>query len=261
MGRGNSKVNNNNVAGTGRSILGERITYSNANADFKTFDDRPVTGPGEWDRMHIYAGDGKEQEKWVTENTNNMELIDEIADDYDARDAFYRYGQGGLMGTDIYDGWDSESEHRKEIRRHLDEYIDRSEIQKSVTVSRLSDTQLLFGKGKKTATLAEVQAMEGELIFSQNNLSSGMAAEGLRITYDTKPIEYKIKIPGGSKGAGMWIGDERINGWGTKQLEFLTNRDVWYRVGKSYMDKKRGVIVCEITFASLDVHDYGHDDI
>ena len=102
--------------------------------------------------------------------------------------------------------------------------------------------------------------MEGRSVKSKGSMSCGAAAEGLTLGKDTdggKAIEYQISIPGGSKGAGMYVGYQRLNGWGGKQREFMTNRDSWFKVGKSHYDKGRDIIVTEIEWVGLDAHDYG----
>ena len=72
-------------------------------------------------------------------------------------------------------------------------------------------------------------------------MSFGAASQGLTIGDSSKKVEYKLRIPPGSKGAGMWIGDKRINGWGAEQREFMSNRDSVFKVGKTTYDKRRGV--------------------
>ena len=39
--------------------------------------------------------------------------------------------------------------------------------------------------------------------------------------------------------------------------KFLTNRDVWYKVGKTTYDSNRDVYVVELTYNTREKHDYG----
>ena len=102
--------------------------------------------------------------------------------------------------------------------------------------------------------------MVGQNVKSLGNMSTAAAKVGLPIVepwQDNKAVEYTIKIPKGSTGAGMWIGDSRINTWGSAQREFMTNRDTWYRVDKVSYNHSTGRYNVELTYTGLDEHDYG----
>jgi hypothetical protein len=89
-------------------------------------------------------------------------------------------------------------------------------------------------------------------------MSTGAAKTGLGIGSSSgKQVRLRIQIPAGAKGAGMWIGDSRIHGWGAKQLEFMTNRDSYFKVGKTVFDKASGMYVVNIKWVGHDKHDYG----
>ena len=138
--------------------------------------------------------------------------------------------------------------------------LDRSVMTKGVAVVRRATPELLLGAGAGRPTLEQLQAMEGRTITSKGNMSTGAAKQGLTISSvgTHKPCEYRIHIPAGSKGAGMWIGDARINpGWGAKQREFMTNRDISLKVGKTTYDKKRNVFITDVYFVGRLAHDYG----
>ena len=111
----------------------------------------------------------------------------------------------------------------QQLTRVYDKYLDQSVINAGVEVRRLGSAELLLGSGRSLArSIEELKALEGRDIFAKGSMSFGAAAEGLYIGGDSrKNVEYKLRIPGGSKGAGMWIGDSRINGWGPEQREFL----------------------------------------
>ena len=215
----------------------------------KMFSGRPID---EWD----YSGDGEEEKKWFKANTNNYDLMDEIAKDKDASDAFHDWASGHFMSGQQYRGFDNMSDYDQELTRELDKWLDRSEVRSTLTVCRSSTPELVLGKGRTTATLAEMQAMQGSVVQSKGCMSTGAAAEGLGIgSKYRKPIDYVITIPGGSKGAGMYIGSKRVNGWGHKQREFITNRDSFFKVGRSW--EEGGVIKTELLWDGLGAHDYG----
>ena len=165
----------------------------------------------------------------------------------------------GYMENLSEKGFDGLDKGMKTWQVTLDHYLDRSEITKGVELRRLSDAQLLLGKGNKTATLEELQALKGRVVTSVGNMSSSAASQGLKIDYtSTKPIEYAIKVPPGSKGVGMWIGDTRINPrWGNKQREFLFNRDINLKIGDTHYNKERDVFEVELKYESRNKHDYG----
>lgn len=215
---------------------------------FKSFSDTAAYS-------HEYNGDGKEQVQWFKDNSNFDKLIKEM--DYDQRGAFKAWTRGTFMYGQQYEGWDSMSSIEKERTQIFDDILDRATLKSGVELTRRSDAQLVLGAGHKTATLAELQAMKGSLVSSKGSMSFGAASQGLTIGDNRKKVEYKLKIPGGTKGSGMWIGDKRINGWGAKQREFMTNRDVTFKVGDTTFDKRRNIFVTEIEYVGRLPHDYG----
>lgn len=203
-----------------------------------------------------YEGDGKHQKEWFKANSN----VDEIIDDVTSTDrmAVRDWASGHFMGGQQYRGWDNMSDGDKEWTQRYDDMLDKSILKKGVTVVRRTDAQLIMGKGVYTASLEQLQSMRGKYVTAKGNMSTGAAAQGLTIGDDDKRHEFRIKIPAGSKGAGMWIGDSRINPyWGADQREFMTNRDISLKVGKTTYDKKRDVYITELTFAGALAHDYG----
>lgn len=203
-----------------------------------------------------YEGDGHHQVEWFKNNSNVEDVIRSMSST--ERDSIEDYwAPGHFMSGQQYRGWDNMRELDKRLTQTYDDILDRSELRKGVTVVRRTDAQLLFGAGHYRATLAELQAMEGKTIISHGNMSCGAAAEGLTIGDDSKRIEYRFKIPGGSKGAGMWIGDSRINSWGPIQREFMMSRDVTFKVGKTRYDSKRDVYVVDMKYDKKLSHDYG----
>lgn len=88
-------------------------------------------------------------------------------------------------------------------------------------------------------------------------MSFSAAKQGLKIdAMSSANVEYVLSIPGGSKGAGMYIGDKRINKWGNRQREFMTNRDTAYRVGKTSFDTNKNIYVVELSYVGRLAHDY-----
>ena len=203
-----------------------------------------------------YEGDGHHQVEWFKANSNVDEVLNAV--DSDTKDAMWDWTGGHFMSGQQYDGWDNMRTEDKRRTQLYDDMLDKSVINKGVTVVRRTTAELLMGKGVTRASLAELQAMEGKQIVSDGNMSCGAAAEGLTIGSFNKHHEFKIKIPAGSKGAGMWIGDERVNpGWKAKQREFMMNRDIALKVGKTVYDKKRDVYVTEVTYVGRFAHNYG----
>lgn len=217
---------------------------------FTSFSDKAEDG---WN----YEGDGKAQVDFFMNNSNVDELIKGMSPD--ERKAFRSWASGMFMYGQQYNGWDNMDDDEKRTTQRYDDILDRATLNKGVVLTRASTAELLFGAGNRTASLSQLQAAEGSIVTSKGSMSFGAASEGLAISYrkDSKPIEYKLKIPGGTTGAGMWIGDRRINGWGADQREFMTNRDVAYRVGKTKYDSSRKVYTVELEYAGRMAHDYG----
>ena len=140
--------------------------------------------------------------------------------------------------------------------RTYDKFLDKSVINSNVKVVRLATPELLLGKGIIRVTLTDLQAMKGKVITSRANLSCAAAKEGLTIGDLTKQVEYKINIPKGSKGAGMYTGVDDIHFWGVKQREFMLNRDTMWRVGDTKWNSKRKIFETDLFFDRQLPHDY-----
>ena len=246
MGRGRSGASKGGGGGGAKIAEEEKIE----SGTYKEFDDVPSGG---W----TYAGDGEDVKRFFEENSNVDELISSM-DSYTVN-AFEDYwAPGHFMSGQQYRGWDGMSKLDQDLTRAMDRVLDRGELKEGIVVRRLSTAELVMGAGKRTATLEELQAMKGRVVTSKGAMSTGAAAQGLTIG-SSKEVEYAIKIPGGerSRGSGMWIGDTRINGHGTRQREYLINRDTSFKVGDTTYDRKRGVYVVELLYAGLGEHDYG----
>ena len=240
--------------GGGKAMIARTQNQSNNRGQYKTFNDVERAGyEGGW----YYAGNGKEQEDFFKKYSNFDELINGMsAGERSAWDDYWVPGH--FMSGQQYRGWDNMSATDQRLTKIYDKILDKSELRRGVIVTRRTDAQLLFGAGKKTATLAELKAMEGQIVDSNGNMSFGAAKHGLTIGDSSKSIEYRLSIPGGTKGAGMWIGDKRINSdFGNQQREFMTNRNISVKVGKTVYDADRGVYVVELKYVGRLAHDYG----
>jgi hypothetical protein len=230
---------------------GRGSDYAAASAGgFHTFSDMPSYGWG-----YPMGGAEKDAVDFFNANSNYDDLIKGMSPD--ELDDFNSWMSGHFMGGERWNGWDNMSKDTQDAIRNFDNVLDKSTISKGIELTRLSDAQLLFGAGKKKASLEELQAMEGKTITSAGHMSFAAAKQGLTIGDSGKNIEYKLKIPGGSKGPGMWIGDKRIGGWGAEQREFMTNRDIGIKVGKTTYNKSRGVYEVELFNDGRMPHDYG----
>ena len=232
--------------GDGSGLKGKRKKKSEAYREF----------PDKASYSHGYEGDGSEQVAFFKEHSNFDELIKSM--DSDERDVFQAWANGSFMWGQQYNGWDNMTSLDQHRTRVLDKFLDQATLDAGVVLVRRTDAQLVLGKGRKTGTLEELQAAEGSIVTSAGSMSFGAASQGLTIGDSRKRIEYRLSIPGGTTGAGMWIGDHRINRhFGPEQREFVTNRDVAYRVGKTRYDADRDVYVVDIQFEARLEHDYG----
>lgn len=230
-----------------------RKDRSGMSGGFKSFSDTAVSGWSYDDDDR----DGSEQVKFFKDNSNFDELIQSM--NHDQRDAFRSWATGCFMDGEQYEGWDNMGSRSKRLTQTYDDILDQTTLKKGVELTRRSDAQLVLGAGHRSPSLEALRAMEGEVITSKGSMSFGAASEGLTIGDSGKKVEYKLRIPGGvnSKGAGMWIGDKRINGWGPEQREFMTNRDISLKVGKTTYNKNRGIYTVEIEYLGVMDHDYG----
>lgn len=199
---------------------------------------------------------GQEQKDWFSQHSNYNELIEQMNDE--EREAFNDFwAPGHFMKGQQYKGFDNMSSMDQRLTEIYDTYLDKATLDHGVIITRMTDAQLVMGAGHYTATLEELRSMEGKVIPSKGNMSFGAAKHGLRIGDYSKNVEYRLAIPEGTTGAGMWIGDKRINFWGREQREFMTNRDILVKVGKTTYDKQRDVYVVNLKYVGRTEHDYG----
>ena len=204
-----------------------------------------------------YRGDGRETVQWFKDNSNYDELIRSM--NGDDHDAFQSWMNGYWMSGQMYRGYDNLTRGEQERVRSYDKIIDQSVIREAFTVRRLATAELVLGAGNMgVRSLEQLQALRGQTITSKGNMSTGAAAHGLGIGAGSrKPVEYIMRFPAGTKGAGMWIGDRRIGGWGAKQREFMTNRDINFTVGDARYNSRTGKYEVELVFSGRNEHDYG----
>ena len=239
-----------------RSGSGAKNNASPASGEYKEFDDVPLDfGFYEGYAYSLDGNSGGETVKWFEENSNFRSVINEMSDD--DKGAFIEYAKGKFMYGQQYAGFSSMTQNEQKLTRIYDKFLDKSVVNSNVKVVRFATPELLLGAGKiVNVSLSDLQAMKGKIITSKANLSCSAAKEGLKIGDDAKNIEYKLHIPAGAKGAGMYIGVKDIHGWETKQREFMVNRDTQWQVGNTKWNKSRGIFETDLFFKGTMPHDY-----
>lgn len=203
---------------------------------------------------HTYAGDGRDAVNFFNNNSNYDELISQMSS---SERGYFRkmWATGRFMGGQQYDGFENMTPSRQEATRVFDKYLDKSEINAPFTVYRKAGFELINNGNSGRMNMNQIKSMIGKDIFSAGSMSCGAAKEGLTIGTG-KPVEYKINFPKG-KGMGMWIGDKRINDWGTQQREFMTNRDSVYTVKGVTYDSNKKMYIVELDYKLGLSHHYG----
>lgn len=215
-----------------------------------------------------FGGEFTKQWDFIYDKTNNMDLIDNM--DSDVQWSFKKWTEGWLMEGQQYEGWDNMQDNERQWTQDFDDIIDQSVIKENIQVVRRSTQELIQSalndagvsldfSGDVESNLKALNKIKNMSVISKGNISTSLAKEGLLINVGSsdKPIEYKINVPKSIKGAGMWVGDTSINGWGDRQLEFMMNRDLAYNIGKATYDENRKCYVVELTVAGRLQHDYG----
>lgn len=224
-------------------------------SNYTRFSDKPERI---WGMERSFAGSGADTDAFFRDNTNSYDLIEQIANDPEAQSAFSDYwAVGWFMRGEQYDGFSNMDKGNQERTRIYDKYLDQSEINKGFETRRLASAELLLGKGNKTITEEQLKALKGKDIIAKGNMSTSAASQGLDIMGSNHQVEYVLQFPKGSKGAGMWIGDYRVNEeWGNGQREFMTNRDSVYTVKDYKWNDKRNVWEVTIRYKFGVEHDY-----
>lgn len=230
--------------GAGRSGLPKGVKRGDYNLKgYKVFTSVPAYS-------HEYESDDGQTARWFKKNSNIDDVISGMS--YFDIDAINDYwSPGHFMSGQQYDGFSSMSATDQELTRSLDKSIDKSEFNKGIVAVRLSSWNQLGGK-KSDEQLNKLIGSETVILGHQ---SAAAAKEGLKIA-GGKSVEYRFHIPAGVKGAAMWIGDKRINGWGDKQREILINRDHVYTFAGYHYDAARGVTVIDLVWNRALKHNY-----
>lgn len=235
---------------TARKLDDEREEQNSR--DYHEFQDEETS---DWlTKGYEYEGDGDDTVKFFDRYSNYEELIRQM--NYEEKRAFERWTEGGFMNGQQWRGFDIMSDRDQAYTRIYDKFLDKARLERGIVVVRCGSARLLGLDHGRANSLAEIQSREGQIIDVAGNMSFGAAKTGLAIG-QSKNVEYRLRIPEKTVGAGMWIGDKRINGWGTKQREFITNRDIIVRQGKTKYDKSRDMYIVELEYLGRKEHDYG----
>ena len=221
----------------------------------KKFPDKPTS-------LKSY-GTGTEQERavieWMRRHTNSYGIIDKT--DADQREDFILWTRGWFMHGQQYHGWDNMTPEEKRETQTYDDCLDTAVVheEEGLEVVRLASAELLGFTRDEMPTLGGIAARKKRFVTSAGNMSAAAASEGLviAVAHCTKTVEYHFRIPGGTKGAGMWIGDARVSHWGAEQREFMLNRDTVWEIGRAREDSTRGVFIVEMLWVGRLPHDYG----
>ena len=162
------------------------------------------------------------------------------------------------MDSDQWRDWNNIPLYKQRIIRDIARKLDESRLDRGMIIARAGSGELL-GIGPMARNLGQLQAMKGKELPVNGMMAWGAAKEGLRIPggWQDKNIEFKLKIPAGTRGSGMWIGDKRVHTyWGNRQREYITNRDIIVRVGDSRYDRRRGKYIVELEYVGRRSHPF-----
>lgn len=223
------------------------ISHKLESGNFRVFKDKASGG---WN----YTGDGKDVMDFFNRKSNFEEIVKSLSPS-EVHD-FYSWAIGNFMGSNKAEYGNLNSYEQRMIKTY-DKVLDKSVLHEGIVVRRLASFSLVNNGSRSIPSDSILKSMEGNLVNIRMPLSSSAAAEGLTIGASGKNVEYVLHIPAGSKGAGMWIGDYRINSeWGPKQREFMINRDTIFRQGKTTYNSKRGVYEVELHYVGRTKHKY-----
>ena len=187
-------------------------------------------------------------EEFMNTNSNCDNLISQM--NQQERNAFHKWSSGEFTNGCQYKPFSEMSEDEQTATKIFDKYLDQATLKQGVKVVRTSTPQLL---GLSNSTLSDIKNMEDAIVKCPANLSASCAFQGLDIEGD-KSIQYIIHIPANTKGAGMWIGDYRINTHNSKQREFMLNRNSVFKVGGA--SNFGGYIWVDLYYLGKEPHNY-----
>ena len=233
--------------------MGRGSSAGGGAGEVKTFPDVADSG---WE----FYGNGEEQKRFFSENSNMEQLIGEM--DESDKEAFIRWSNGYLMGA-LYreNAYDNLTKSEKNAVSRMDDVLDKARVDKPVELVRLAGAEFMSGDMRTDSlmgglSLGDLKKYEGSTIQCPSFLSSSAASQGLSIGF-SRNVEYHIRVKAGTVGAGMYIGDKRINDWSNKQREFLFNRDSFYKVRNVKYDNLWEKYVVTIDYVGHGKHDYG----
>lgn len=194
-------------------------------------------------------------EDWFKSNSSAYDQIDKMTDS--EREAFRAWARGQFMFGQQYGKFSDMSGRDQAMTRIYDKYLDQAELKQGIITYRRAGWELLNNGSSRALSIEQIQKMadEGRIVTSKGSMSTAAASSGLWGMGGTKPVEYEFKIPAG-RGRGMWIGDNRINSWGSRQREFMTNRNANFRVDGVRYDSNKGIHVVTLTYLGHGEHDY-----
>ena len=230
---------------------GDRAANGNGNengerrGDYHEFKDVAINGGWE------YSGDGRDVIEFFKKYSNHYDIINNLT--YQEQRAFQKWTAGHLMDSRQWQEWSRISPDLQRTIMDIARKLDAARIDRGIVVVRGGSAQLL-GLSHRVSDISQLQALKGEIKTSSGLMSWGAAKEGLLIGDTSKNVEYRLRIPEGTKGSGMWIGDSKIHGWGAAQREYITNRDISVRVGDSHYDRRRGKFIVELEYVGKKKH-------
>lgn len=194
-------------------------------------------------------------EDWFRKNSSAYDQIEKMTDD--EREAFRAWAQGHFMDGSQYRKFSEMGSSDQRYTRIYDKILDASELKQGIITYRRAGWELLNNGSSRALSIEQIQKMadEGRIVTSKGSMSTAAAGSGLWGMGGSKPVEYEFKIPAG-RGRGMWIGHDKINGWGSRQREFMTNRNAHFRVDGVRYDSNKGIHVVTMTYLFHDEHDY-----
>lgn len=194
-------------------------------------------------------------EDWFKSNSSAYDQIDKMTDA--EREAFRAWARGQFMMGQQYGKFSDMSGRDQSMTRIYDKILDASELKQGIITYRRAGWELLNNGSSRAMSIEQIQKMadEGAIVTSKGSMSTAAASSGLWGMGSGKKVEYEFKIPAG-QGRGMWIGDNRINGWGSRQREFMTNRNAHFRVDGVRYDSNKGIHVVTLTYLFHGEHDY-----
>lgn len=193
---------------------------------------------GDGSNFDTYDGISDEDHKkvidWFAEHSNNQDIFNNLSPEDGS--LIWDWISGIFMNGSLYP---DSSFYDEQSHAHINSILDQSTLDTGITVRRRAATELLFGAHERRRDIvgSDLADLRGGIIMNEAPMSTAAAGSGLTIggSLRSKPIEYVFHIPGGVKGAGLYIGDPKINeAFGPYQREFIINSNAMWMVGNSH---------------------------